>query len=75
MEGGLRPLPEDIRSGTEADAYEVQRELHDILAARKMGPTVGYKIGCTTKKRPSRGPRKVVLRQMGGVESKITEGS
>ncbi len=46
--GRLRPLPEDIRPGTEADAYEVQQEVHDILAARKMGPTVGYKIGCTT---------------------------
>lgn len=44
----LRPLPDDIRPRTEADAYNVQQEVHNILAARKMGPTVGYKIGCTT---------------------------
>ncbi len=44
----LGPLPDDIRPRTEADAYDVQRELHNILAAKKVGPTVGYKIGCTT---------------------------
>ena len=46
--GMLRPLPDEIRPRTEADAYNVQQELHNILAGRKIGPTVGYKIGCTT---------------------------
>ena len=44
----LHPLPNEIRPRTEADAYAIQQELHNILAATKIGSTVGYKIGCTT---------------------------
>ena len=41
----LHPLPNEIRPRTEADAYAIQQELHNILAATKIGSTVGYKIG------------------------------
>ena len=44
----LALLPEMIRPQNEADAYLVQAELHNIMAANRRGQIAGYKIGCTT---------------------------
>ncbi|MDA0232782.1 MAG: fumarylacetoacetate hydrolase family protein [Chloroflexi bacterium] len=44
----MSALPESVRPQSEADAYRVQAELHNIMAANQRGQVVGYKIGCTT---------------------------
>jgi 2-keto-4-pentenoate hydratase len=44
----MTTLPEGIRPSDEPDAYLVQTELHNILAAQRRGQIAGYKIGCTT---------------------------
>src|SRR5437764_2488932 len=43
----LAALPPDIVPGDEAEGYQVQRALHDLLLPQT-GPLVGYKIGCTS---------------------------
>jgi 2-keto-4-pentenoate hydratase len=45
----LAPLPDICRPETLDDGYSVQEVLHGILAQRRTGHRVGYKIGCTTK--------------------------
>lgn len=45
----LAPLPDAFRPETLDDGYSVQEVLHGILAERRTGIRVGYKIGCTTK--------------------------
>ncbi|MFO1109852.1 MAG: fumarylacetoacetate hydrolase family protein [Bradyrhizobium sp.] len=44
----LAALPPDIIPANEAEGYQVQRALHDLLRPQ-MGSLVGYKIGCTSK--------------------------
>ena len=44
----LTALPGGVKPRTETDAYVVQAELHNIMAANRRGRVVGYKIGCTT---------------------------
>jgi 2-keto-4-pentenoate hydratase len=44
----LDALPADIVPVNEAEGYQVQRALHDLLRPQ-MGAVVGYKIGCTSK--------------------------
>jgi 2-keto-4-pentenoate hydratase len=41
-------LPEDLRPRDEAQAYQMQAEVHSILAQSNWGEIAGYKIGCTT---------------------------
>jgi 2-keto-4-pentenoate hydratase len=43
----LAALAPDIAPGDEAEGYQVQRALHDLLLPH-VGPLVGYKIGCTS---------------------------
>jgi 2-keto-4-pentenoate hydratase len=45
----LAPLPDACRPETLDDGYSVQEVLHGILAERRTGNRIGYKIGCTTK--------------------------
>jgi 2-keto-4-pentenoate hydratase len=43
------PLAElEVPPADEAEGYQVQRALHDLLLPR-LGPLVGYKIGCTSQ--------------------------
>jgi 2-keto-4-pentenoate hydratase len=44
----LKTLPAWSAPRDEAEGYEVQRALHDLLLPAT-GPLVGYKIGCTSK--------------------------
>ena len=44
----LDALPADIAPASEAEGYQVQRALHDLLRPQ-IGDLVGYKIGCTSK--------------------------
>lgn len=44
----LDALPADIVPADEAEGYQVQRALHDLLRPQ-LGAVVGYKIGCTSK--------------------------
>jgi 2-keto-4-pentenoate hydratase len=44
----LDALPADIVPADEAEGYQVQRALHDLLRPQ-IGSVVGYKIGCTSK--------------------------
>src|SRR5690242_7764727 len=44
----LAAPPPDIVPADEAEGYQVQRALHDLLRP-KVGSLVGYKIGCTSK--------------------------
>lgn len=44
----LSALPDHLRPAGEAEAYEVQHEVHNILSANGRGRLVGHKIGCTT---------------------------
>lgn len=44
----LDALPRDTAPDNEAEGYEVQRALHDLLRPQ-LGALVGYKIGCTSK--------------------------
>ena len=43
----LAALAPDIVPADEAEGYQVQRALHDLLLPQ-VGPLVGYKIGCTS---------------------------
>lgn len=43
----LGPLRTDLAPADEAEAYRVQRALHDLLLPQT-GAVVGYKIGCTS---------------------------
>src|SRR5487761_691072 len=44
----LAALPPDIAPRDEAEGYQVQRAVHDLLLPQA-GALVGYKIGCTSK--------------------------
>ena len=44
----LTALPADCIPATEAEGYQVQRALHDLMRPQ-VGALVGYKIGCTSK--------------------------
>jgi 2-keto-4-pentenoate hydratase len=44
----LKPLPPWFAPRDEAEGYQVQRALHDLLLP-SAGALVGYKIGCTSK--------------------------
>ncbi len=44
----MSALANGMRPEDEAEAYQVQSELHAIMAANRHGRIVGYKIGCTT---------------------------
>src|SRR5215813_4806197 len=44
----LAALPPEIAPRAEAEGYQVQRALHDLLLP-STGALVGYKIGCTSK--------------------------
>jgi 2-keto-4-pentenoate hydratase len=44
----LKALPPDIAPRSEAEGYQVQRALHDLMLP-ETGALVGYKIGCTSK--------------------------
>src|ERR1700752_4914262 len=44
----LDPPPADVVPANEAEGYQVQRALHDLLRPQ-VGSLVGYKIGCTSK--------------------------
>jgi 2-oxo-3-hexenedioate decarboxylase/2-keto-4-pentenoate hydratase len=44
----LAALPSDIVPTDEAEGYQVQRALHDLMRPQ-LGSLVGYKIGCTSK--------------------------
>jgi 2-oxo-3-hexenedioate decarboxylase/2-keto-4-pentenoate hydratase len=43
----LKPLPLEVAPRDEAEGYQVQRALHDLLLPQS-GALVGYKIGCTS---------------------------
>src|SRR5882757_3095395 len=43
----LKALAKDVVPRDEAEGYQVQRALHDLLRAQ-VGSLVGYKIGCTS---------------------------
>ncbi len=43
----LASLPDDIVPRDEAEGYQVQRAVHDLMLP-KTGALVGYKIGCTS---------------------------
>lgn len=43
----LKALPKEIVPQDEAEGYQVQRALHDLLRGQ-VGSLVGYKIGCTS---------------------------
>ncbi len=44
----MSELPNGLRPRDEADAYAVQAEVHELLAANRQGRVIGHKIGCTT---------------------------
>jgi 2-keto-4-pentenoate hydratase len=44
----LRALPREAAPRNEAEGYQVQRAVHDLLLPQ-MGALAGYKIGCTSK--------------------------
>src|ERR1044072_3806020 len=44
----LAALPSEIVPPDEAESYQVQRALHDLMRPQ-IGSLVGYKIGCTSK--------------------------
>lgn len=44
----LAALPADCIPASEAEGYQVQRALHDLMRPQ-VGSLVGYKIGCTSK--------------------------
>jgi 2-keto-4-pentenoate hydratase len=44
----LKALPQDAAPRDEAEAYRIQRAVHDLLLPAT-GALVGYKIGCTSK--------------------------
>ena len=44
----LTALPADTVPANEAEGYQVQRALHDLMRPQ-VGSLVGYKIGCTSK--------------------------
>jgi 2-keto-4-pentenoate hydratase len=44
----MKPLPVEVAPADEAQAYRVQRAVHDLLLPH-IGSLVGYKIGCTSK--------------------------
>jgi 2-keto-4-pentenoate hydratase len=44
----LKPLPPEVAPADEAQAYRIQRAVHDLLLPQ-VGSLVGYKIGCTSK--------------------------
>ena len=44
----LTAFPDGDGPANEAEAYEVQDEVHNILSANGRGRTIGHKIGCTT---------------------------
>jgi 2-keto-4-pentenoate hydratase len=44
----LKPPPAWAAPRDEAEGYQVQRAVHDLMLP-KLGPLVGYKIGCTSK--------------------------
>ena len=41
-------LPTEFRPDDEAEAYDLQEALHELLACAGFGSVVGHKIGCTT---------------------------
>ena len=43
----LAPLPVEVAPRDEAEGYQVQRALHDLLLPQ-VGALIGYKIGCTS---------------------------
>src|SRR5205085_7435854 len=43
----LAALPPDQMPDSEAEGYQIQRAVHDLLLPQA-GPLVGYKIGCTS---------------------------
>lgn len=43
----LASLPPELAPGDEAEGYQIQRAVHDLLLP-KVGALVGYKIGCTS---------------------------
>src|SRR3954454_18354785 len=43
----LASLPSDLVPDSEAEGYEIQRSVHDLLLPQT-GAMVGYKIGCTS---------------------------
>ena len=43
----LASLPSELVPGNEAEGYQIQRAVHDLLLPQT-GPLVGYKIGCTS---------------------------
>ncbi len=45
----LEILAETIRPRDLAESYAVQEAVHERLAGTRVGPRLGYKIGCTTK--------------------------
>src|SRR6201996_252963 len=45
---GLKALPPDLAPKDEAEGYQVQRALHDLMLPQT-GSLIGYKIGCTSK--------------------------
>ncbi|MBP38416.1 MAG: fumarylacetoacetate hydrolase family protein [Dehalococcoidia bacterium] len=44
----INGLPDEYRPIDEAEAYQVQKQLHALLDEAGYGKRVGYKIGCTT---------------------------
>jgi 2-keto-4-pentenoate hydratase len=44
----LKPLPAEAAPADEAEGYQIQRAVHDLLLPQ-VGSLVGYKIGCTSK--------------------------
>ena len=44
----LAELPDDIKPGSETEAYQLQVQLHRLLTGAGHGQIAGYKIGCTT---------------------------
>src|ERR1700761_3595955 len=45
---GLKALPPDLAPKDEAEGYQVQRALHDLMLPQT-GSLIGYKIVCTSK--------------------------
>ena len=44
-----RPIPDDFRPRTEAEAYAAQAVFQELLAGDGVGEIAGYKIGLTSK--------------------------
>jgi 2-keto-4-pentenoate hydratase len=50
LEGrAVAPLPADLAPIGFDQGYAIQARLHELLSAAGEGPTVGHKIGCTTR--------------------------